>query len=55
MAGFADVDITPTAFRRKGGHETTAALWSKMCPEAGDMMADASLELLGELHAAPRG
>jgi len=40
---------TPAAFRRKGGHETTAALWSKMCHEAGDMMADAALDLIRQL------
>ena len=40
---------TQAAFQRKGGHETTAALWSKMCHEAGDMMADAALELIEEL------
>ena len=40
---------TSAAFERKGGHETTAALWSKMCRDAGDMMADAALELIREL------
>ncbi|MCK5802756.1 MAG: hypothetical protein KAI66_07985 [Lentisphaeria bacterium] len=40
---------TQEAFQRKGGHETTAALWSKMCHEAGDRMADTALELMREL------
>ena len=40
---------TLTAFQRKGSHETTAALWSKMCREAGDMMADTALELIRRL------
>jgi len=40
---------TRAAFARKGGHETTAALWSKMCHDAGDMMADAALGLLRQL------
>ena len=40
---------TKNAFQRKGGHETTAALWSKMCQEAGDMMADAALELIRKI------
>jgi hypothetical protein len=37
---------TEAAFSRKGGHETTTALWSKMCHDAGDQMAAAALELL---------
>jgi hypothetical protein len=37
---------TQAAFSRKGGHETTTALWSKMCHDAGDQMADAALDLL---------
>jgi hypothetical protein len=40
---------TQTAFSRKGGHETTTALWSKMCHDAGDQMAAAALDLLREL------
>ena len=40
---------TRAAFERKGGHETTAALWSKMCRDAGDRMADAALQLIREL------
>lgn len=40
---------TKAAFQRRGGHETTAALWSKMCHDAGDMMADTALELIREL------
>jgi hypothetical protein len=35
------------AFER-GGYETTLAMWSKLAPEAGDMLADAALELLGK-------
>ena len=34
------------AFER-GGYETTMAGWSKMAPEAGDMVAEAALDLLG--------
>ncbi len=40
---------TQAALQRKGGHETTTAFWSKMQPEAGDMMADAALELIRSL------
>ena len=40
---------TLAAFQRKGGHETTTAFWSKMCREAGDMMADAALDLIRQL------
>lgn len=39
---------TMAAFQRTGGHESTSALWSKLVPEAGDMLADTALELLGE-------
>lgn len=28
-----------------GGYETTLALWSKLAPEAGDLLADAAIEL----------
>ena len=42
---------TRAAFERKGGHETTAALWSKMCHDAGDLMADSALELIQEISA----
>lgn len=47
------VGYVPTreAFQRPGGHETTTALWSKMSPEAGDVMAAAALELLSDLAA----
>lgn len=41
---------TPAALARKGGHETTTALWSKMCPEAGDRLADTALDLLAQLR-----
>jgi len=37
------------AFERRGGHESTWALWSKMAPEAGDQLADAVLEGVREL------
>ena len=40
---------TQKAFQRKGGHETTSALWSKMCHEAGDQMANTALELIRKL------
>jgi hypothetical protein len=42
------VGYVPTveAFSRPCGHETTNALWSKLIPEAGDMLADTALELL---------
>lgn len=42
------VGYVPTiqAFSRPCGHETTSALWSKLIPEAGDMLADAVLELV---------
>jgi len=40
---------TQEAHQRKGGHETTTALWSKMCFDAGDRMADTALELLHTL------
>ena len=45
------VGYVPTveAFARPCGHETTSALWSKLIPEAGDMLADTALGLLGEL------
>jgi hypothetical protein len=32
-----------------GGYETTLAEWSKLVPEAGDIMADAALRLIAEL------
>lgn len=38
------------AFKR-GGYETTTSLWSKLAPEAGDLLADAALELLREVSA----
>lgn len=40
---------TEDAFARPCGHETTSALWSKLIPEAGTMLADTALELLREL------
>ncbi|MBT3289009.1 MAG: hypothetical protein HN380_16795 [Victivallales bacterium] len=42
---------TQEAFARKGGHETTTALWSKMRHDAGDQMASTALDLLQGLHA----
>jgi len=38
------------AFDRIGGHESTWAVWSKMEPDAGDIMADNILELIKELE-----
>ncbi|MCP3965691.1 MAG: hypothetical protein GY750_15150 [Lentisphaerae bacterium] len=40
---------TQEAFTRKGGHESTLALWSKMEYKAGDIMADKALELLKQI------
>ncbi len=42
------VGYVPTrhAFER-GGYETTVSMWSKLAPEAGDMLAEAALDLLG--------
>ena len=42
------VGYVPTrhAFER-GGYETTFAMTSRMAPEAGDMLADAAIELIG--------
>ncbi len=37
------------AFDRIGGHESTWCISSKMEPEAGDLMADAMLELVGRI------
>ena len=37
---------TKEAFPR-GGYETTLAMWSKLAPEAGDLLADAAIDLLG--------
>jgi len=37
---------TPGAFKR-GGYETTFAASSRMAPEAGDMLADAAVRLIG--------
>jgi hypothetical protein len=42
---------TQAALQRKGGHETTTALWSKMAPEAGDRMATTALDLLEQFYA----
>ena len=39
---------TKKAFEREGGHETTTALWSKMAPETGDILANTVLEMLAE-------
>jgi hypothetical protein len=36
------------AFDRKGGHESTWAIWSKMEPAAGDIIADKILTLIKE-------
>ena len=44
------VGYVPTvqAFSRPCGHETTNALWSKLVPEAGDLLADTALELVAK-------
>ena len=39
----------PAAFQRRGGHESTWAVWSKMEPAAGDIIADKILELIEEV------
>ena len=39
----------PAAFERKGGHETTWALWSKMEERAGEILGDDVLELLNQV------
>ncbi len=39
----------PAAFERRGGHETTWALWSKMEEAAGDILGDAVLDLIDEV------
>ena len=39
------------AFER-GGYETTIAEWSKLAPEAGDMLADAALRVISEVKAS---
>lgn len=39
------------AFDRIGGHESTWCVSSKMAPEAGDLMADAMLRLIGTIPA----
>ena len=36
----------PAAFERPGGHESTWAVWSKMEPAAGDIIADKVLKLI---------
>lgn len=41
----------PDAFRRRGGHETFPALWSKMEVEAGRILGDKALELIREVWA----
>ncbi len=48
------VGYVPTvqAFSRPCGHETTSALWSKLVPEAGDMLADAALRMVAEMTAS---
>ncbi len=37
---------TQDAFKRRGGHETTTAIWSKMEPEAGNKIADKVIEII---------
>jgi len=37
------------AFNRKGGHESTWAIWSKMEESAGDIIADEILSLIEEV------
>jgi len=39
----------PAAFERKGGHETTWALWSKMEERAGEILGDSVLGLLDQV------
>ncbi|MFC1454174.1 hypothetical protein ACFLQL_03245 [Verrucomicrobiota bacterium] len=39
---------TPEALARKGGHETTLMISSKMEPAAGDLLADAAIKLINE-------
>ena len=41
----------PAAFKRKGGHETTWAIWSKMETAAGDIIADKIISLIEEIKA----
>ncbi|MCA1808735.1 MAG: hypothetical protein LC725_04670, partial [Lentisphaerae bacterium] len=41
---------TRAAFRRRGGHETSLAFWSKMEKDAGDRMADLALAQIRSLH-----
>jgi len=38
----------------RGGYETTLAEWSMMAPEAGDMLAEAALDLLGRREEVTR-
>lgn len=38
------------AFKRQGGHETTWAVWSKMEPTAGDIIADEILSLIKNIQ-----
>jgi hypothetical protein len=38
------------AFKRRGGHESTWAIWSKMEPDAGDIIADNILNLIEGLN-----
>lgn len=46
--GYVGYIPTPEAIRR-GGYETDACHWSKLAPQALDMITDASLEVLREL------
>ncbi len=46
---------TPAALARRGGHETTLMMSSKMEPAAGDLMADAALRRLRALAADTSG
>jgi hypothetical protein len=39
----------PAAFNRKGGHESTWAVWSKMEESAGDIIADRVLKLIKDI------
>lgn len=41
----------PAAFDRIGGHESTWAIWSKMVPEAGELLGNKIIELIKELHS----
>ena len=41
----------PEAFQRQGGHETFPALWSKMEVQAGRLLGDRALSLIGEVYS----